>query len=119
MFKRAFALAVSRVHPRAALVQAARPYHHPAAEIDHGASIGAGVSIGPFCVVSSRAVIGPNCELGPGVHVLGNTTLGAGCVLHSHAVIGADTEVRAARRSLAPRRADTPVSVLEASSAGL
>ena len=50
------------------------------------------MSIGPFCVVSDRAVIGPGCELGSGVHVLNDTIIGSGCVIRSHAVIGAVEE---------------------------
>ena len=60
---------------------------HPSSQIGT-ASIAPGVRIGPFCVLSDDAVIGPNCELGAGVHILGSTTLGADCVVKSHAVVG-------------------------------
>ena len=69
---------------------------HPTAVIGGGATIGEGVSIGPFCIVSDSATIGPHCELGPSVHILGDTTLGARCVIRSHAVIGAEVSERAA-----------------------
>ena len=67
---------------------------HPTAVIGGGATIGEGVSIGPFCIVSDSATIGPHCELGPSVHIMGDTTLGARCVIRSHAVIGAEVRER-------------------------
>ena len=41
---------------------------HPAAIVEEGAALGAGVEIGPFCVIGSRA------RLGEGVRILSHAT---------------------------------------------
>lgn len=61
---------------------------HPTAIIHPGATLGANVTVGPFCVIESNAVIGDGCELGPHVAVLGHTSLGEGCKVHTGAVLG-------------------------------
>lgn len=61
---------------------------HPTAVVDPAARLGAGVTVGPFCLV------GPNVELGDGVrlvsHVVveGRTRIGAGTVIYPFASIG-------------------------------
>ena len=49
---------------------------HPTAVIDHRATIGRHVSIGPFCVVEAGAIIGDGCRLASRVVIKECTTLG-------------------------------------------
>jgi UDP-N-acetylglucosamine acyltransferase len=60
----------------------------PTARIEDGAVIGAGTSIGPYCVIGSHAVIGPDCKLIAHVHVSARTTIGAGCVVYPFVSLG-------------------------------
>lgn len=81
---------------------------HPSAVIDASASLGHGVSVGPYAVVAAgaqlgdRSFLGAGCYLGPDV-VLGtdcviepnvtiqrDSQLGDRCIVHSGAVIGGD-----------------------------
>jgi len=62
---------------------------HPAAVVEAGAQLGAGVRIGPFCHVSAGAVIGDRVELMSHVSILGATTLGEGCKVFPQATLGA------------------------------
>jgi len=52
------------------------------------ARLGAGVSIGPFCVIQSGVEIGDGCALGPHVTIFSGTTLGKDCRIHAGAVLG-------------------------------
>ncbi|XP_020239998.1 probable acyl-[acyl-carrier-protein]--UDP-N-acetylglucosamine O-acyltransferase, mitochondrial isoform X2 [Cajanus cajan] len=63
---------------------------HPAAIVHPNAVIGQGVSIGPFCSVSSSAKLGNGCQLYPGSHVFGSTELGDNCMLMTGAIVGDD-----------------------------
>lgn len=81
---------------------------HPSAVVDDSAQLGAGVRIGPLCIVGPRvkvgdgctlhahvtlaadSSIGAECELHPGVVIGQRCTLGDRCILHANAVIGAD-----------------------------
>ena len=60
----------------------------PTARIEDGAVIGAGTSIGPYCIVGSRVVIGANCKLISHVHITGQTTIGSGCTIYPRASLG-------------------------------
>lgn len=62
---------------------------HPAAVVEPGATLGAGVRVGPFCHVSADAVIGDRVELVSHVSVMGATTLGEGCKVFPMATLGA------------------------------
>jgi len=62
---------------------------HPAAVIEAGAQLGAGVRVGPFCHISADAVIGDRVELKSHVAILGATTLGEGCIVFPQATLGA------------------------------
>ena len=62
---------------------------HPSSVIEPGAQIGAGVRIGPFCYVSSEAVIGDGVELVGHVSVLSATTIGAGTRIYPMTTLGA------------------------------
>ncbi|XP_061368946.1 probable acyl-[acyl-carrier-protein]--UDP-N-acetylglucosamine O-acyltransferase, mitochondrial isoform X2 [Gastrolobium bilobum] len=63
---------------------------HPSAIVHPNAVIGEGVSIGPFCSVSSSAKLGNGCQLYPGSHIFGSTELGDNCILMTGAVVGDD-----------------------------
>ena len=62
---------------------------HPTAVVESGAQLGAGVTIGPFCLISADAVIGDRVELVRHVSILGATTIGEDCKVYPMAVLGA------------------------------
>ncbi|MBT1154843.1 acyl-ACP--UDP-N-acetylglucosamine O-acyltransferase [Aminobacter anthyllidis] len=62
---------------------------HPAAVVEAGAQLGAGVRVGPFCHVSADAIIGDRVELMSHVSILGATSLGEGCKVFPQATLGA------------------------------
>lgn len=61
----------------------------PTARVEDGAVIGVGTSIGPYCIVGSHVVIGPDCKLIAHVHITAQTTVGAGCTIYPYASLGA------------------------------
>src|SRR6476659_479445 len=63
----------------------------PTARVDPQAHIGAGVSIGEYCVIESDVVIGPGCVLEPYVYVKRWTTLGERNEISAGTVLGTDT----------------------------
>ncbi|WP_375623646.1 MULTISPECIES: acyl-ACP--UDP-N-acetylglucosamine O-acyltransferase [unclassified Bartonella] len=65
---------------------------HPTALVEKGAQLGENVRVGPFCHISSEAVIGDECSLTSHVVIMGKTTLGAKSKVFSHAVLGADPQ---------------------------
>lgn len=84
------------------------PGIHASAVIDPTASVGAGASVGPYCVIGARSVIedgailGPHCvvdqdcRIGRGsrlsarVTLVGPVSIGERCLLHPGVVLGAD-----------------------------
>lgn len=48
---------------------------HPTALVEKGAQLGENVFVGPFCHISSEAVIGDGCSLMSHVVIMGKTTL--------------------------------------------
>ena len=56
--------------------------------VDPAAKIGAGVRIGPFCVVGPDVAIGEGCELLNHVTIQGVTRIGAHNIFYPHSVIG-------------------------------
>lgn len=66
---------------------------HPTAVIEDGAVLHEGVSIGPFCHIGPRAVLGAGTRLISHASVIGSTTVGANCTLHPHAVLGGMPQV--------------------------
>lgn len=65
---------------------------HPSAIVEEGAQIGRGVKIGPFCHISSKAVIGDRAELIGHVTIMGATILGAGSQVYPNAVLGGEPQ---------------------------
>jgi UDP-N-acetylglucosamine acyltransferase len=61
---------------------------HPTAQIEAGAVIGKGATIGPYCIIDGNVVIGDNCRLMAHVHVTGQTTIGARTAISPFASLG-------------------------------
>jgi UDP-N-acetylglucosamine acyltransferase len=61
---------------------------HPSAVIEDGARLGAGVRIGPFCLIGSDVEIGDGCELKSHVVLTGRTSVGARTRIYPFASIG-------------------------------
>lgn len=70
----------------------APPAVHPTAIVAAGARLSPGVVIGPFCVVSCQATIGPGTILENHVTVMGSVRIGARNRIFPNAVIGADPQ---------------------------
>src|SRR6266481_4090613 len=62
----------------------------PTARVDPRASIGAGSSIGEYCVIEPDVVIGAGCRLEPYVYVKRWTTLGEANTISAGTVLGTD-----------------------------
>ena len=65
---------------------------HPTAIVDPRAELAAGVRIGPHCVVSSEAVIGPGTVLENHVTIMGRVTIGARNRIFPNCVIGGEPQ---------------------------
>ncbi len=65
---------------------------HPTAVVEPGARLGDGVSIGPWCVVSGAAVIGPGTVLHNGVTIMGDVRIGARNRVFPNCVIGGEPQ---------------------------
>lgn len=61
---------------------------HATAVIEAGATLGSGVTIGPFAYIQEHVRVGDGCVIGPQVTLLGHTTLGKNCQIHAGAVLG-------------------------------
>jgi UDP-N-acetylglucosamine acyltransferase len=61
---------------------------HNTAIIDEGAQLGAGVEIGPYCVISAGAVIGEKCVIQSHVVIEGAVKMGTGNFIGHGAIIG-------------------------------
>jgi UDP-N-acetylglucosamine acyltransferase len=61
---------------------------HATAVIEAGATLGEGVTIGPFAFIERDVQVGDGCVVGPHVTLLGHTTLGQNCQIHTGAVLG-------------------------------
>ena len=67
---------------------------HPTAIIEDGATLGAGVEIGPFCLVGAGVRLGDGVRLISHVVITGDTMLGARTVVHPQAVLGGEGQIR-------------------------
>jgi UDP-N-acetylglucosamine acyltransferase len=61
---------------------------HPAAFVEDGAQLGAGVTVGPGAVIGAKVRVGDGTTIGSHALVTGWTTIGRGCRLHHGAVAG-------------------------------
>jgi UDP-N-acetylglucosamine acyltransferase len=64
------------------------PRVHPSAVVGHVVELGAGVEVGPFCLLDGRIRIGARTKLIGHVTILGDSEIGEDNVLHPNAVIG-------------------------------
>ncbi len=69
------------------------PGIHQTAIVADGARIGEGVSIGPYCVVESGAVLGNRTTLAAGCYIGYDTTIGVACVFDPHVIIRHRVEI--------------------------
>ncbi len=67
---------------------------HPTAIVEDGAALGAGVEIGPFCIVGRDVRLGDGVRLLSHVIVSGGTLIGPRCVIHPNAVLGGESQIR-------------------------
>jgi UDP-N-acetylglucosamine acyltransferase len=67
---------------------------HPSSVVEDGASLGAGVEIGPFCHVGPRVVLEEGVRLRSHVSVTGITRIGARADLYPGVALGGDGQIR-------------------------
>ena len=67
---------------------------HPTAIVEDGATLGAGVEIGPFCIVGRDVRLGDGVRLISHAVVTGGTAIGPRCVIHPNAVLGGESQIR-------------------------
>jgi len=67
---------------------------HPTAIVEDGAVLGAGVEIGPYCIVGRDVRLGEGVRLLAHVTVGGVTEIGARCVISPGVVLGGDGQIR-------------------------
>ena len=67
---------------------------HPTAIVEDGAQLGAGVEIGPFCIVGKDSRLGEGVRLLSHAIVKGRTSVGARTVVHPQAVLGGEGQIR-------------------------
>ena len=65
---------------------------HPTAIIEDGATLGAGVEVGPYSIIGSSVVLGDGCRIGPHVVVRGLTVMGRNNRIFQFASIGEDCQ---------------------------
>ncbi|MBG31006.1 MAG: acyl-[acyl-carrier-protein]--UDP-N-acetylglucosamine O-acyltransferase [Opitutae bacterium] len=73
---------------------------HETAIIDSGASLGEGVSIGPYAIVEKGVILGDGCELQAHAVVKHGSELGPECFVGHSSVIGGDPQMSGFDRSL-------------------
>ncbi len=65
---------------------------HPTAIVDPGARLGAGVKVGPYCVIGPDVEVGDGCRLQNHVTLAGPASIGANNVFYPCASIGQQTQ---------------------------
>ena len=66
---------------------------HPTAIVEDGAILGAGVEVGPYCLVGREVRLGDGVRLLSHVVVGGKTTIGERTVIYPQAVIGGEAQI--------------------------
>jgi len=66
---------------------------HPTAIVEDGARLGAGVEVGPYCMVGRDVVLDEGVRLLSHAIVSGKTSVGASTVVHPHAVLGGEAQI--------------------------
>ena len=61
---------------------------YPTAIVSKGAELEAGVTVGPYTVISDNVSIGKNTKIGAHCVIEGNTTIGKSCEIFTGAVVG-------------------------------
>jgi UDP-N-acetylglucosamine acyltransferase len=70
----------------------ARVTIHPTAQVDPGARLGDGTTVGPFSVIGADVAMGEGCQVGPQAVVEGPTTIGARCRIFPFACVGMEPQ---------------------------
>jgi UDP-N-acetylglucosamine acyltransferase len=65
---------------------------HPTAVVEPGATLGAGVRVGPLCYIGADVEIGDGTTLGPHCSVLGPTRIGRDNRFHGHCAVGGEPQ---------------------------
>jgi len=66
---------------------------HPTAIVEDGAVLGAGVEVGPYCIVGRDTKLGDGVRLVSHVVIAGATEIGARTVIHPHAAMGGESQI--------------------------
>lgn len=66
----------------------ARTTIHPTAQVDAGARLGDGTTVGAFSVIGADVAVGAGCQVGPHAVIEGPTVMGARCTVFPFACIG-------------------------------
>lgn len=61
---------------------------HPTSLIDESATIGADVTVGPYCVIGANVTLGDRVRLHSHVVIAGNTSVGADTIIYPFASLG-------------------------------
>jgi UDP-3-O-[3-hydroxymyristoyl] glucosamine N-acyltransferase len=67
--------------------------HHPTAVVHEDARIGAGVFLGPYCVIGAGASIADGCLIGAHSVIENGARIGARSIMHPHVFVGAACEI--------------------------
>jgi UDP-3-O-[3-hydroxymyristoyl] glucosamine N-acyltransferase len=66
---------------------------HATAVVHPTARLGAGVHLGPYCVIGAEATLGDGCCVGAHTVVENRAQVGAGTLLHPHVFVGSGCEI--------------------------
>jgi UDP-N-acetylglucosamine acyltransferase len=67
---------------------------HPSAIVEDGARLGAGVEVGPFCIVGRGVELGDHVRLLSHAVISGRTAIGARTIVHPQTVLGGSAQIR-------------------------